>query len=187
MPYRSTNDFQDRIAAAVAQSTAPAMREALAVSFLRREPRSRRTARTISYEPTKRVAVLADASHASDGLCRLLKRMGYTALLLPNQSMSDAWHKTFERFAQLCFVDYDSYAKRCDPIEFCMHLRSKHPGLPTILVSETFSKNDLSMARASLCDASMVWTSDPEILTEVLSGAQSNNLCRRLLQEMQQE
>ena len=187
MPERSMTDFQDRIAAAVAQSTAPAMREALAVSFLQREPRSRRTARTISFEPTKRVAVLADASHASDALCGRLKRMGYTALLLTNQTVSDAWHKTFERFAELCFVDYDSIAKRCDPVQFCLHLRSKHPGLPLILVSETFSGNDLSTDRASICDASMVWTTDPGILTEVVSAAQSNSLSRRLMQEMQQE
>lgn len=186
-----TNDGQldpemaDRIASAISQTSSAALREVLAVSFLQRHPRPQiRKRRAIKFDPPQRVAIFANSTLASSRLVASLKRMGFIPLILTVSSRSESWHKTFGRFAQMCFVDLDSFPLSCDPITFCRALREDHPQVPLILMSETFGDDDLSTDRSAVCDASMRWTADRDALTEVISAAQSNNLALRLTEEL---
>lgn len=181
----NTEAFQDRITRAVAKTTSVALREVLALSFLERSPKPRVSRRGLSFDPPRRVAVFSNQGAGTSALCLSLTRAGYIPLVLSNNfTLTGTWHKTFERFAEICIIDIDAIATTNDPIDFCRFLRQRHPNLPIILTSATFTNSDLTDERSHICDASFpAGVGRPELL-EAISAALSNNLSCRLKQEM---
>lgn len=175
---------EESAALAVSSSRSPAFREAIANTFLTATPKAKLVRKRLSYEPPRRVAVFSNDGPVGKTLCAHLKALRYIPLMLdPTYRLTDTWHATFSRFAQIVFVDIDAIAEKSDPIDFCQTLRAEHPLIPMILMSHGFRNHDLSTERSKLGDASITISFDRAFLQKAIGAAVDNNLSMRLSSE----
>lgn len=136
---KSPMDMGRRAADAISGAATAALSEALSATLAPGGKMTRNRRGRVFFAPPVRVAVFGGGP-ASERLCGALKRLGFQPLLLPaSYTLTDTWHATFSRYAQMCFVDIDAIARECDSADFLESLRAQHPDLPLVAMSQQVS------------------------------------------------
>ena len=170
------SDMGRRAADGISQDASRKLADALTAG-LDSEKRITTTKRgRVFFAPPVRVAVFGTGPGA-ERLCGALKRLGFQPLMLPSSyTLTDTWHATFSRYAQVCFVDVDAIAQDCDAADFLATLRTHHTDMPMVAMVA----GDAGDALCPPADSSLSADFTGDALAMAISGAMSNLMVRRL-------
>lgn len=137
-------------------------------------------ARAFPSNQPRRVCFISRTTASNLGFSE--KFFGPGMMMEQNEDLAAAVRLLASRRSGCSFalINYDDFAGEVGAIDLLRRLRSRSPNLPVVLLSKTFSADDLSQERLAITDISLVTPiRDDSVIGPALEIAAANNVAWR--------